>query len=146
MIVIHPLTTALIALIAGILILIFPRLLNIVVALYLIIVGLLGLVDTCTSGLPPLPHLAIMLRGGEVAMDRACNQSTCPVCGGEYHLGWPTFTGALAQVAGAVSGAVDATWRSTSGPRKSRQTPSFFSAVPRPWLCSSSFMAGCSST
>ncbi len=34
----------LIALIAGILILIFPRLLNFVVAVYLIIVGILGLI------------------------------------------------------------------------------------------------------
>ena len=35
--------TPLVALIAGILILIFPRLLNYVVALYLIIIGLIGL-------------------------------------------------------------------------------------------------------
>ncbi len=34
---------ALVALVAGILILIFPRILNYVVAIYLIIVGLLGL-------------------------------------------------------------------------------------------------------
>ena len=35
--------TPLVALIAGILILIFPRLLNFVVAIYLIIIGLIGL-------------------------------------------------------------------------------------------------------
>ncbi len=35
--------TPLVALVAGILILIFPRLLNYVVAIYLIIVGLIGL-------------------------------------------------------------------------------------------------------
>lgn len=37
--------TALIALIAGILILVMPRLLNFIVAGYLIIVGVLGLID-----------------------------------------------------------------------------------------------------
>ncbi len=36
--------TAIIALIAGLLILVIPRLLNYIVALYLIIVGLLGLI------------------------------------------------------------------------------------------------------
>lgn len=41
---IHFEINALIALIAGILILIMPRLLNYVVALYLIIIGILGLV------------------------------------------------------------------------------------------------------
>ncbi len=41
---IHFTLQPLIALIAGILILIFPRLLNFVVAVYLIIVGILGLV------------------------------------------------------------------------------------------------------
>ena len=41
--------TPLVALIAGILILIVPRLLNFIVALYLIIIGLVGL-------LPHLPH------------------------------------------------------------------------------------------
>ena len=35
----------LVALVAGILILIVPRLLNIIVALYLIVIGLAGLVD-----------------------------------------------------------------------------------------------------
>ena len=35
--------TPLVALVAGILILIFPRLLNFVVAIYLIIIGLIGL-------------------------------------------------------------------------------------------------------
>ncbi|MER9402889.1 DUF3096 domain-containing protein [Mesorhizobium caraganae] len=40
--------TPLISLIAGVLILVMPRLLNYIVALYLIVVGLLG----------PFPHLA----------------------------------------------------------------------------------------
>ncbi|MEI9407256.1 DUF3096 domain-containing protein [Mesorhizobium salmacidum] len=44
----QPALTPLISLIAGVLILIMPRLLNYIVALYLIIVGLLGL----------FPHLA----------------------------------------------------------------------------------------
>ena len=39
--------TPLISLIAGVLILIMPRLLNYIVALYLIVVGLLGLFPTC---------------------------------------------------------------------------------------------------
>ena len=39
----HPLTYPIISLIFGILILIFPRLLNFIVAIYLIIVGLVGL-------------------------------------------------------------------------------------------------------
>ncbi len=41
---IHVTMQPLIALIAGILILIFPRLLNFVVAIYLIVVGILGLI------------------------------------------------------------------------------------------------------
>jgi hypothetical protein len=41
----------LIALIAGVLILIVPRLLNYIVALYLIVVGLLGLFPNLLSGL-----------------------------------------------------------------------------------------------
>jgi hypothetical protein len=40
---IHPAVAPLIALIAGILILLMPRILNYVIALYLILVGLLGL-------------------------------------------------------------------------------------------------------
>ena len=40
---IHPAVAPLIALIAGILILVMPRILNYVIALYLILVGLLGL-------------------------------------------------------------------------------------------------------
>ena len=40
---IHPAIAPLIALIAGILILLVPRILNYVVALYLILIGLLGL-------------------------------------------------------------------------------------------------------
>jgi hypothetical protein len=39
-----------VALIAGILILFMPRLLNYIVALYLIIVGVLGLLPALTSG------------------------------------------------------------------------------------------------
>ena len=39
----HALLTPLISLIAGILILIIPRLLNFIVAIYLIVVGLLGI-------------------------------------------------------------------------------------------------------
>jgi hypothetical protein len=41
----------LIALIAGVLILIMPRLLNYIVALYLIVVGVLGLFPNLLSGL-----------------------------------------------------------------------------------------------
>jgi hypothetical protein len=40
---IHPAVAPLIALIAGVLILLMPRILNYVIALYLILVGLLGL-------------------------------------------------------------------------------------------------------
>ena len=40
-----------VALIAGILILFMPRLLNYIVALYLIIIGILGLVSGLTPGL-----------------------------------------------------------------------------------------------
>lgn len=39
----HPMLAPIIALVAGILILLFPQLLNLVVAVYLIIVGVLGL-------------------------------------------------------------------------------------------------------
>jgi hypothetical protein len=39
----------LIALIAGILILVIPRLLNVIVAIYLIVIGLLGLFGTGTG-------------------------------------------------------------------------------------------------
>lgn len=42
----HPLINPAIALIAGILILIFPALLNYIVAIYLIIVGITGLVGS----------------------------------------------------------------------------------------------------
>ncbi|HEY5260053.1 MAG TPA: DUF3096 domain-containing protein [Rhabdochlamydiaceae bacterium] len=44
MIVIHPLLYPIVSLIAGILILVFPRILNFVVAVYLIIIGIMGLV------------------------------------------------------------------------------------------------------
>jgi len=40
---IHPVISPVIALVAGILILIFPELLNIVVAIYLIVFGLIGI-------------------------------------------------------------------------------------------------------
>lgn len=43
---IHPVVTPVVALIAGILILIFPELLNIVVAIYLIAVGIMGILGT----------------------------------------------------------------------------------------------------
>lgn len=39
---VHPLVPPIVAIIAGILILIFPELLNIVVAIYLIAIGILG--------------------------------------------------------------------------------------------------------
>lgn len=41
--VMHPLLNPAIALVAGILILLFPQLLNYIVALYLIIVGIMGI-------------------------------------------------------------------------------------------------------
>lgn len=41
---IHPAISPLVALIAGIIILVYPQTLNLVVALYLIIIGILGLV------------------------------------------------------------------------------------------------------
>jgi hypothetical protein len=41
---IHPAVAPLIALIAGIIILLMPRVLNYVIAIYLIVIGLLGLV------------------------------------------------------------------------------------------------------
>jgi hypothetical protein len=43
MVSIHPATAPLIALLAGILILFVPRLLNFIVAIYLILIGLVGL-------------------------------------------------------------------------------------------------------
>lgn len=41
---IHPMITPIVAIIAGILILIFPELLNLVVAIYLIAIGIMGLI------------------------------------------------------------------------------------------------------
>lgn len=41
----HPLAFPIVSLVFGILILIFPRLLNYIVAIYLIIIGIFGLVD-----------------------------------------------------------------------------------------------------
>jgi len=43
---IHPLLTPIVALIAGILILIFPELLNLVVAIYLIAIGVMGILGS----------------------------------------------------------------------------------------------------
>ncbi len=43
---IHPYALPIVAIVAGILILIFPELLNIVVAIYLIAIGVLGIVAT----------------------------------------------------------------------------------------------------
>jgi hypothetical protein len=40
---IHPMLTPIVSLIAGILILIYPAILNFVVAIYLILIGILGL-------------------------------------------------------------------------------------------------------
>lgn len=40
----HPLAVPLLSLIAGVIILIFPRVLNYIVALYLIVIGIMGLV------------------------------------------------------------------------------------------------------
>jgi hypothetical protein len=42
----HPMTTYVVSLIAGILILIFPETLNYIVAFYLIIVGLAGIIGS----------------------------------------------------------------------------------------------------
>lgn len=39
----HPLLIPILSLVAGVIILIFPRVLNFIVAIYLIIIGLLGL-------------------------------------------------------------------------------------------------------
>ena len=41
---IHPIVAPIIAVVAGILILIFPELLNLVVAIYLIAVGIMGII------------------------------------------------------------------------------------------------------
>ncbi len=41
---VHPMVTPIVALIAGVLILIFPELLNLVVALYLIAIGVVGII------------------------------------------------------------------------------------------------------
>ena len=41
---IHPIIAPIIAIVAGILILIFPELLNLVVAIYLIVVGVMGVI------------------------------------------------------------------------------------------------------
>lgn len=42
----HPITSSIISLVAGILILLFPRLLNYVIAIYLIIIGVVGLIGS----------------------------------------------------------------------------------------------------
>lgn len=41
---VHPMLTPIVSLVAGILILIYPAILNFVVAIYLILIGILGLV------------------------------------------------------------------------------------------------------
>lgn len=43
---IHPMITPVVAIVAGVLILIFPELLNIVVAIYLIAIGIMGIMGT----------------------------------------------------------------------------------------------------
>ena len=43
---VHPIISPIIAVVAGILILIFPELLNLVVAIYLIAVGIMGIMGT----------------------------------------------------------------------------------------------------
>jgi hypothetical protein len=43
MMIVHPLVNPIVSLIAGILILIFPELLNYVVAIYLILIGIIGI-------------------------------------------------------------------------------------------------------
>ena len=43
---IHPIMLPIIAIVAGVLILIFPELLNIVVAIYLIAIGIMGVIGT----------------------------------------------------------------------------------------------------
>lgn len=43
---IHPVISPVITLLAGILILIFPQILNLIVAIYLIVVGIMGIVAT----------------------------------------------------------------------------------------------------
>ena len=42
--IIHPMASAIVALVAGILILIFPALLNYIVAIYLILIGIAGII------------------------------------------------------------------------------------------------------
>lgn len=42
----HPIIAPIVAIIAGILILIFPELLNLVVAIYLIAIGIMGIIGT----------------------------------------------------------------------------------------------------
>ena len=43
---VHPMISPIVALVAGILILIFPELLNLVVAIYLIAIGVVGILGT----------------------------------------------------------------------------------------------------
>jgi len=43
---VHPIVAPIVAVVAGILILIFPELLNLVVAIYLIAVGVMGIIGT----------------------------------------------------------------------------------------------------
>lgn len=43
---IHPIVTPIVAIVAGVLILIFPELLNLVVAIYLIAIGIMGIMGS----------------------------------------------------------------------------------------------------
>jgi len=45
MLVVHPMTNYIISLVAGILILVFPAILNYIVALYLILIGIVGILS-----------------------------------------------------------------------------------------------------
>lgn len=49
MIEIHPFVYPIVSLIAGIIVLIFPAVLNYIVAIYLILIGILGLIGTTFS-------------------------------------------------------------------------------------------------
>ncbi len=43
---VHPIVSPIVAIVAGVLILIFPELLNLIVAIYLIAIGIVGVVGT----------------------------------------------------------------------------------------------------
>ena len=48
MVVVHPILNPILALVAGILVLIFPTILNYIVAIYLIIIGIMGIMGLMT--------------------------------------------------------------------------------------------------